>query len=580
MPAGGPYELRICGKDTVIFNNVMIGEVWICSGQSNMEMPLAGWGKIFNYEQEIAAAHVPDIRLFHVPHRTGDVPLTEIKSDGWKPCSPVTIPEFSAVAYFFARYLQKELNVSIGLIQSTWGGSAIENWTSSATLIDNPDFNDIVLGMSADEFTLEGFWKLHEEKLNLWGVDIQQEIKSLGCYDHGWEKGDYSAEDWKVLTLPTIWENDGLDLDGIVWFRKEIQIPGSWQGQDLTLSLGPIDDVDVTWFNGYKIGSKASRYINRKYSIPASVVKTGKNILVVQVLDVGNKGGISGKPGQLNLVNNNQDSISLAGIWQYNIDSIQPDLKKLPPGPPARANRPMVLFNGMIAPLIPYGIRGAIWYQGENNASRAYRYRSLFPALIKDWRAHWNQGDFPFFFVQLANYQNVRIKPADSDWAELREAQLLTLSEPNTGMAVCIDIGEADDIHPKNKQEVGRRLALNALNLVYDQDVVYSGPLYRKMRVEGNKIRLSFDHIDDGLTAKDGDKLTGFSIAGSNKKFVWADAEIDGETILVSSPAVPVPVAVRYAWASNPVCNLYNGAGLPASPFRTDSWNGVTKGCK
>jgi len=322
--------------------------------------------------------------------------------------------------------------------------------------------------------------------------------------------------------------------------------------------------------------------VPRFYDVPDSLVKAGRNVIAVQVLDIGNVGGLYGTARELNLSTAAHDSISLAGIWRYKTDPLPLDMSKLPPLPdiPSSANFPTVLFNGMISPLLPYGIRGAIWYQGESNAGRAYQYRDLFKMLIRDWRSHWGEGDFPFLFVQLANFMQPKPLPGDDAWAELREAQLMALSLPNTGMAVAIDIGDANDIHPKNKQEVGRRLALNALGLVYGRDVEYSGPIYKSMRIEGNKIRLAFEHTDGGLTTPNNDKLTGFAVAGEDSIFTWAEADIDGDTVVVSSPYVANPVAVRYAWAANPVCNLYNKAGLPASPFRTDDWPGVTAQAK
>jgi sialate O-acetylesterase len=281
----------------------------------------------------------------------------------------------------------------------------------------------------------------------------------------------------------------------------------------------------------------------------------------------------------MKIVNQDDDIIILTGEWKYSVGLEKKDVPPVPRSPLGK-NTPNVIYNAMIHPLIPLGFRGVIWYQGESNAERAHQYQTLFPAMITDWREKWEGGDFPFLFVQLANYKRIVEKPADDSWAELREAQTKALSLPNTGMAVTIDIGEANDIHPRNKQDVGRRLALNALAKVYDVDVVYSGPMFRDMSIEKDKIRLSFDHVGPGLTARGDEKLTGFAIAGENREFHWADAVIDGETVLVTSPAVPVPVAVRYGWAANPVCNLYNRAGLPASPFRTDSWPGITDGVR
>ena len=582
MSVGGPYELSIIGQDTIIYKNVMVGEVWLCSGQSNMEMPLAGWGEVINFEQEIAEANYPNIRLFQFEHTMSAKPSTKVNSDGWKQCAPATIPEFSATAYFFGRAIHKKLNIPIGLINSSWGGTVVEAWTSADSLRVDPDFAEIIAAADSGGFTEENYWAVFKEKLDSWTFDIQQKIDSLGGYNHGWEKPNFNSTGWKTMELPTIWEKAGLDVDGVVWFRKEVEIPASWEGQNLTLSLGPINDCDLTWFNGKKVGSWGHHMIPRVYQIPDSLIKTGRNVIAVQVIDIGNNGGLYGDKGQLKIKTGAHDSISLAGAWRYKVDPLPLDLKQLPHQPdiPHSANRPTILYNGMIAPLIPFAIRGAIWYQGEGNGDRAYQYRRLFKTMIQDWRSHWNQGDFPFLFVQLANFMQTNSEPEEAAWAELREAQLMALSLPNTGMAVAIDIGDAFDIHPKNKQEVGRRLALNALNLTYDQKIEYSGPIYKSKTVEGNKIRLFFDHANNGLTTPNNEEVKGFAIAGADKKFYWAQAEIDSNSILVWNDQIENPVAVRYAWASNPVCNLYNKAGLPASPFRTDEWLGITVGRK
>ena len=582
--AGGPFELTIFGQDTLTFKNVMVGEVWLASGQSNMEMPLAGGGMVLNYEQEIAAANYPNIRLFHAEHIMSNTPLKDVTSAGWKECSPETVPLFSSVAYFFGRHLYNELDIPIGLVHSSWGGTPAEAWTSKNSLEQFPEFVSVINELEENDGNadMDRMMDVYREKLADWQTDVKNLMSTSNTLKQGWQNPQYDDSQWGTMPVPSIWETQGLKVDGIVWFRKDINIPDEWQGQDLKLALGPINDFDVTWFNGKEIGSEAHVNIPRNYNVPSSLVEKGKNSLVVQVLDIGNVGGIFDPSGQLSLINPAGDSISLAGPWRYKVDPFFPNLDNMPnlPGIPMDQNRPTVLFNAMISPLIPYAIRGAIWYQGESNAGRAYQYRTLFPALIQDWRSHWGQGDFYFLFVQLANFMGPQPTPEDDAWAELREAQLLTLSLPNTGMAVTIDIGEERDIHPKNKQDVGKRLALNAMNLVYGQDVEYSGPIYKSKTVDGDKIKLIFDHVGEGLAAKDNEKLLGFAIAGEDKKFTWADAVIDGETVLVSSPYVSKPVAVRYAWAINPICNLYNKAGLPASPFRTDEWDGITKGIK
>ncbi len=582
VPAGGPYELGISGEDTIRIENVLVGEVWVCSGQSNMEMAVdASWGKVNNSKEEVANANYPNIRLLMVDKVMADTLQDNFESDGWKVCSSATLPEFSAVAYFFGRHLQGELDVPIGLIESTWGGTVVEAWTSEKSLKRIPEFTDLVNELEIDESTDEEKAAAIKKKLDEWPDKIEQILKEKGTFDHGFQKPDYNTDNWETMKLPTTWEETGLEYDGVVWFSKQVSIPSSWKGEDMTLSLGKINDYDITWFNGKRVGRGTDVSDFRDYKIPAALVKDGDNKIVVQVLDIGNVGGLYGPAKKMKLVGK-ADSVPLTGNWKYKIDPIKVDKNKLPEKPTRNsgANRPTVLYNGMINPLLPYGIRGAIWYQGEGNADRAHQYRTLFGTLIKDWRNAWGIGDFPFLFVQLANFMDIKSQPADDAWAELREAQTMTLELPNIGMAVTIDIGDALDIHPKNKQDVGKRLALNALAKVYDKDIPYCGPMYKSMKIDANKIRLQFTHTDKGLKIEGSKTLKGFAIAGEDKKFVWAEAKIDGDEIVAWNSNIKNPLAVRYAWASNPICNLYNGANLPASPFRTDDWEGLTYGKK
>lgn len=579
MSAGGPYELKVIGKDTLTFRNVMIGEVWVCSGQSNMEMPLAGWGEVLNYAREIAEADYPAIRLFQVNHALSLTPKDDIDAQPWVECRPTTVGNFSATAYFFGRALYKELGVPIGLIHSSWGGTVAEAWTAADALMTLEDFKPAVEALQVEALNEAEVRASYQQRLAEWQKLVEQKISIALAGSPSWQAPGYDDGNWKTMQLPSLWENAGLpNFDGIVWFRKIVTLPDLLPNETFTLKLGAIDDQDITYVNGVQVGATDGYNKPREYKIDAGLFKPGRNVIAVQVLDTGGGGGLWGAKEELVLSSSAGKQMSLAGEWKY-LTAV--NLKDVPPRPlpPDNPNRPTVLYNAMIHPLIPFALRGAIWYQGESNASRAYQYRTLFPTLINCWRQKWGQGDFPFLFVQLANFKPTAPEPGDSDWAELREAQLMTLSLPNTGMAVAIDIGDAFDIHPKNKQEVGRRLALNALAKAYGRNIVYSGPIYKSMSFEGNKIRLKFDHVGSGLVAR-GPKLTGFAIAGTDKKFVWAEAEIEGETVLVWSPKVPDPAAVRYGWADNPNCNLYNREGLPASPFRTDDWPGITQGVK
>jgi len=576
VPAGGPYKLVVSGVETKTINNVMVGEVWLCSGQSNMDMPVAGGLKVKNYKEEITKVNYHNIRLFKVENRMANTPKESFNSDGWKECSPETIPGFSATAYFFARSLQAEIKIPIGLIESAWGGTMVEAWTSGAALKKIPEFAEIVKKIEADRSTEEEKILAVKKELAEWSDNIDQIMKNSGTLKHGFQNADYNTDNWKLMKLPTTWEKTGLEYDGVIWFSKDINIPESWNGKDLLLSLGRINDCDYTWFNGKKVGSNTDVAVERVYKIPASLVKPGKNRIMIKVLDIGYSGGLYG-PGEQIKLSYPDKSISLVGNWKYKIDPTNIDVKTLPERPDQnpKVNNPSVLYNAMIHPLIPYGIRGVIWYQGFSNAERSYQYRDLFKTFIKDWRDLWGEGDFPFLYAQLANLMKVETEPTESIWAELREAQSKALELSSTGMAVTIDIGE-EDIHPKNKQDVGKRLALIALAKVYGKDIPYSGPMYKSMKVEGSKIRLQFDNVNNGLKIKGGKKLKGFTIAGNDKRFVWTKAKIEGNEIVVWDSKIKNPVSVRYAWAPNPICNLYNGADLPAAPFRTDDWKGLT----
>ncbi|MEW6193559.1 MAG: sialate O-acetylesterase [Bacteroidota bacterium] len=577
MKAGGPFVLKVSGKDTVKLKNVLIGDVWICSGQSNMAMSIEDIGNSFDNDSEIKdAGNFPNIRLLTVEPMTSATPKKEFTTSGWMICDENTIKKFSAAAYFFGKKINKETNVPIGLINSSYGGTDIEAWTSKTSLCNVPAYHDVL--ESIDKFISNdpSFLKDYNDKRDSW--------KTSSIYtDPGYPKDglsykdvEYDASSWKKMSVPCLWHQEELtEFNGSVWYRKEIEVPANWKIEDLVLNMGPIDDIDITWFNGVQLGSNELWDKPRQYVVPSQLVKHGKNVLVIRCIDTGGPGGVWGEADQYYISNSANETIPIAGEWSYEKTL---SIDKFPPKPLSveDPNCPTVLFNAMIAPVIPFCIRGVIWYQGENNTYNALQYRTLFPLLINDWRMQWQQGDFPFYFVQLANFLEVSQQPVEDTWAELREAQMKTLAVKNTGMAVAIDIGDAGDIHPKNKREVGNRLALIALNKLFGFKNEYSGPIYKSYSAERNKIRITFDYAEKGLTTKNDEMLKGFAIAGDDGKFVWADALIDGETVIVSSSEVPRPAAVRYAWSINPVCNLYNSAGLPASPFRTDDWPVLT----
>lgn len=573
---GGPYRITISDGEELTLNNVLIGEVWLCSGQSNMEMPLAGWGKIKDYEKEISDAKYPNIRLLQVEHQTANQPQADarVTGGGWQECNPQNITGFSSVAYFFARELYKKKGIPVGLIHASWGGTIAEAWTSGSTLKGMPYFAAAVNKIERTD--QDKITQNYARDLENWGKSVLAKDAGLEFGKPLWTATAYDDSAWKTMTLPAYWEESALPaFDGIVWFRKKISIPASWAGSELKIKMGTIDDDDITYYGGIKIGETKGYSETRSYTVPAGQVKAGDFALTVRVSDLTGSGGIYGEKKVLSVNSATGESISLDGDWKYMIGLNFKDAPVLPASS-QEPNRPTVLYNAMINPFIPFAIKGAIWYQGESNADRANQYRTLFPAMITDWRKKWNIGDFPFYFVQLANYMKTPELPGPSNWAELRDAQLKTLSLPGTGMAVAIDIGEGRDIHPKNKQEVGRRLALIALARTYGEKTSFSGPIAVSQQIHGDSVTLGFKYAEGGLKTKDGAALTGFSVAGADHKFYWAQAIIKEKKVVVSCADVTRPVAVRYAWADNPACNLYNAAGLPASPFRTDSWTDVT----
>lgn len=563
MRYGGPFEMKISDKtNSITLKNILIGDVWLGSGQSNMEWTVKNSNEP---EKEIAEGNYDKLRLFTVDQTMSYSPESDVSGGQWEVCSSHTVGNFSAVAFFFGRKLLKELDVPIGLINSSWGGTLIETWISWDVMARDEEYKKL------NPKDYEKNSKVMQARVAKYELALKDD-KGLA---EKWYDLDYQPQGWKKMDLPMEWGTTELGKsDGTVWFRKEFELPADVEKNKALLGLGTIDDWDSTYVNGTLIGSTNLYTADRQYAVAPGILKAGKNLIVVKVTDTGGGGGLDGKKDQL-FVDVNGKRFPLQGEWDYKPSALTADFGIIESGPNVF---PSQLYNAMIAPLTSFGIKGVIWYQGEANAGKAFKYQTLFPTLIKNWRNKWGY-DFPFFWVQLANYRAPSVEPKESEWAELREAQNMTLALPNTGQAVAIDIGDAKDIHPRNKQDVGYRLALSALKVAYKKDFVYSGPAYKAMSKEGNVIRLSFANTGSGLQARDKyGYLRGFSIAGPDKKFVWAKAEIEGDQVLVYSDAVKDPVAVRYGWADNPDdVNFYNKEGLPASPFRTDRWPGITQ---
>ncbi|WP_255025357.1 sialate O-acetylesterase [Coprobacter tertius] len=568
MSHGGPFTLEIKGKkNTITLQNIMIGDIWLCSGQSNMEWPVSF---ALNGKEEIKSADYPNIRLYNVPQKMEIVPMNNINAK-WEPCSPETAGNFSAVAYFFARDIYRETGIPLGVINSSWGGTIIETWISSDAYAQVPenkkrDFDSQQIKDVMD-FNKAGKGGIKE---------YQNSVLADKGLTEKWYNNNTATSAWDEMQIPGEWSNTPLaGTDGVVWFSYDIILPKDMAGKQARLSLGKIDDNDVTWVNSTEIGQTNGCNTDRIYTIPAEVLKPGKNNITVRITDETSYGGFTSEPQQLYIKTGDNEKVSLAGTWKYRTALTNKEFYKASIGP---NSMPSILYNAMINPFIGFPIKGVIWYQGESNADNAHAYRTLFPSLIQNWRKKWGY-DFPFYWVQLANFMAKDIEPSESQWAEVREAQSMTLSTPHTGQAVIIDIGEAGDIHPKNKQEVGRRLALIALNKDYGKtDIHYTGPTFSSMEKKGNKIIVTFDTQDSQLVIKNKyGYIEGFAIAGKDQKFVWAKATLKNGKVIVWSDDVIDPVAVRYGWGNNPDINLFDTEGLPAVPFRTDQWKGITE---
>ena len=573
LEAGGPFVMTVSNKTTSLkINDILIGEVWLCSGQSNMEFMVK---QADNFKVEKKNANFPQIRHFFVEHEVTITPETDLKSGEWKVASEETVGDFTAVGFFFAREIYQKLNIPIGLLHSSWGGSQIEGWISKEGMASSDEFKNYAQNLPNNWTDADA---LQDKKLRkqLFGTDfmptMEDEKKYVSAdYDFSkWHNGDspLGQWDWKG-----IWA-----FRGTGFMARKVEISSEMATQLTTLGLGIQDAQNEIYINGKLVAEGILKGV-RKIVIPANTWKAGTNSLVVKfgkMIDPAWYGsGLMGTNEDL-FVSANKEKVSLANGWK-----LMPSFVDKHEYVHSSNNIGTSIYNGMIAPLVPFAVRGTLWYQGESNAGRAYQYRQSFPLMINDWRKKWND-DFSFYFVQLANYGGYQNSNQGSNWAELREAQTMTLALPKTGMAVVTDVGNPNDIHPTNKQYVGHRLAINALKKNYGQDIVFSSPMYDKVEFGANNATISFKYVGTGLMAKDKfGYLKGFEIAGEDKVFYYAKAEIIGDKVVVTHPKNQRPIAVRYAWADSPMdANLFSAEGLPANSFRTDDWEGNTKKAK
>ena len=562
--AGGPYTIDIAASNNITLHNILFGDVWFCSGQSNMVHQLNIHD--VTYAKEIAAANDPQIRQFWIPTGTSlQGPQNNLPAAYWKAAVGEDVRPFSAVAYFFAKKIYEKYKVPIGIINASVGGTPIEAWIGEEGFKDFAAESSTILKNKDTAY-------INNAGRRQAGVPRPPAPVDAGMASSTkWFDAAYMPKEWRNINIPGYWEDQGIrDLNGIVWYRKEVTIPASMDGKAAKVFLGRIVDADELYINGKQVGNTGYQYPQRRYAVPASLLKTGKNIFTIRVTNTNGKGGFV--PDKPYCIFAGNDTIDLKGTWQYKVGvAFKPFSGGGFGGSIIAQNQPTALYNAMVAPEINYTIKGFYWYQGEANTGQPKQYEKLMPALINDWRSKWNQGMLPFLYVQLPGFMDYNYLPEESNWAMLREAQLHALSVPNTAMAVAIDLGEWNDIHPDNKKAAGERVALAAMKLAYGENIIYSGPAFKTATIEGNKITINFSSIGSGLTTNDGEDPSSFAIAGADKKFVWAKAKIEGDKVIVWSDEITTPMYVRYAWADNPVNpNLFNKDGLPASPFRTD----------
>lgn len=556
LKAGGPFSMTI---NDITLKDILVGDVWVASGQSNMELPMRRLKPL--YGEEMKTVNNQNIRFFTVPQKYNfKTPQNDLDGGKWEAADPQTILNFSGVAYFFAKNLNEKNKVPVGIIHTSLGGSPVQAWMDANSLKNYPEYlqeaekwknDDLIKSTESGEQALS----------RAWYTELDQ--SDIGLQQH-WENFDLDDSSWKTMNVPGSWEDQEGPFEGSVWLRKEITLPKGSAGKTAFLNLGRIKDADVTYINGVKVGNVTYEYPPRWYDIPAGILKEGKNIIAVRITNGSGKGQfIADKPYYLEI---GGQKIDLEGSWKYKIGA---KMEKMAPGQTFIRWKPTGLYNYMIHPLINYKVKGFLWYQGESNTGKPKEYGDLLTTMINDWRSKWNEKDAPFLIVQLANFMEAKNQPVESNWAELRDQQRkVSLTVPQAGLAVIIDAGEWNDIHPLDKKTVGDRLALQALKIGDKKEIVADGPVYQSMKIEGNKIRLSFKKGTDDFAPVS--ELKGFAIKGKDGKYQWAKAQTEGKNIIVWNDKIKDPVSVRYDWADNPDGNLKNKSGLPASSFTTE----------
>jgi len=543
----------------------LVGEVWVCSGQSNMEFPVSG---AQNAQQEINDSNYPMIRHFAVAKDISSTPKDDLKVGKWEVCNKATVGDFTAVGYFFAKKLYHELKIPIGIINTSWGGTCVETWTSREAFENSDEYKRMIAGMP--NLNLDSISKTFNKSITD-RIETIQGSKVSATNEATYKETAFNDLNWQELNVPGLWENQEFgDFDGVVWMRKSIVLSADDAKKGAILNLSKIDDEDVTYVNGIEVGKNTIWEAEREYTVPAGVLKEGVNVIAVRVVDNTGGGGIYGESSNLKLTIDDT-VIPLDGKWKYKVVVVKSEITP--------NSYPSLLYNAMLNPLIPYAFQGVLWYQGEANVGRASQYKTAFPLMINDWRKKWNQGDFPFYFVQLASYNEFNGNSTNgSKWAELREAQTQTLYLTNTGMCVTTDIGNPKNIHPTNKQDVGKRLSAIALHDIYNKNIVSGGPTFKSMEIKDNQVIVTFDNVGGGLVTPDKyGYVKGFEIAGVDKVFYYAKAYINNNKVIVFNENVKSPVAIHFGWADDASdSNLYNKEEFPASPFRTDGWKMVT----